>query len=123
VLHGGQLVVAEHRGEFLLRPLGWEDGQWVLEPVRPGEVAIPVQIDDLDASALLAALALEAGDCPELTDFPDAPALLASCARDGQDEQCSMLPLLLRSLRPVEGACCGTCTCGSTRSRRASWSG
>ena len=34
----GHLVVAEHRGEFLLRPLGWEDGQWRLEPVRPGEV-------------------------------------------------------------------------------------
>ena len=31
----GQLVVAEHRGEFLLRPLGWEDGQWLLEPITP----------------------------------------------------------------------------------------
>ena len=48
----GQLVVAEHRGEFLLRPLGRQDGQWILEPVRPGEMAIPVEIDNLDASPL-----------------------------------------------------------------------
>ncbi len=48
----GQLVVAEHRGEFLLRPLGREDGQWILVPVRSGEVAIPVEVDNLDASPL-----------------------------------------------------------------------
>ena len=48
----GQLVVAEHRGEFLLRPLGRENGQWVLEPVRPGEVPIPLEIDDLEESPL-----------------------------------------------------------------------
>ena len=48
----GHLVVAEHRGEFLLRPLGWDDGQWGLEPVRPGEVAIPVEIDNRDESPL-----------------------------------------------------------------------
>ena len=52
MLHGGQLVVAEHRGEFLLRPLGREGCQWRLEPVRPEEVAIPVEIDNLDASPL-----------------------------------------------------------------------
>ena len=48
----GQLVVAEHRGEFLLRPLAREDGQWILEPVRPGEMAIPVEVDNLDESPL-----------------------------------------------------------------------
>jgi DNA polymerase V len=48
----GVLVVAEHRGEFLLRPLGREDGQWVLVPVRPGELAIPVEVDNLDESPL-----------------------------------------------------------------------
>ena len=48
----GVLVVAEHRGEFLLRPLGREDGQWVLEPVRSGEVPIPVEVDNLDESPL-----------------------------------------------------------------------
>jgi DNA polymerase V len=48
----GHLVVAEHRGEFLLRPLAREDGQWILEPVRPGEVAIPVEVDNLDESPL-----------------------------------------------------------------------
>ena len=48
----GHLVVAEHRGEFLLRPLGRQDGQWILEPVRSGEVPIPVEIDNLDASPL-----------------------------------------------------------------------
>jgi len=51
---------------------------------------------------LCAALALEVNDCPELTDFPDAPTLLANCASDGKDEQRSILPQLLRSLRPVE---------------------
>ena len=48
----GHLVVAEHRGEFLLRPLGRADGQWILEPVRPGEVPIPVEVDNLDESPL-----------------------------------------------------------------------
>ena len=48
----GVLVVAEHRGEFLLRPLAREDGQWILEPVRPGEMAIPVEVDNLDESPL-----------------------------------------------------------------------
>jgi DNA polymerase V len=48
----GHLVVAEHRGEFLLRPLAREDGQWILEPVRPGEMAIPVEVDNLDESPL-----------------------------------------------------------------------
>jgi len=48
----GVLVVAEHRGEFLLRPLGREDGQWVLVPVRSGEVPIPVEVDNLDESPL-----------------------------------------------------------------------
>ena len=48
----GHLVVAEHWGEFLLRPLGWEDGQWVLQQVRSGEVAIPVEVDNLDESPL-----------------------------------------------------------------------
>jgi len=48
----GHLVVAEHRGEFLLRPLGRQGDQWVLEPVRPGELAIPVEVDNLDESPL-----------------------------------------------------------------------
>ena len=48
----GHLVVAEHRGEFLLRPLGRENGQWILVPVRSGEVAIPVEVDNLDESPL-----------------------------------------------------------------------
>jgi len=48
----GHLVVAEHRGEFLLRPLGRQGDQWVLEPVRPEELAIPVEVDNLDESPL-----------------------------------------------------------------------
>jgi len=48
----GVLVVAEHRGEFLLRPLGRDGEQWILEPVRSGELAIPVEIDNLDESPL-----------------------------------------------------------------------
>jgi DNA polymerase V len=48
----GHLVVAEHRGEFLLRPLGRQGDQWVLEPVRPEELPIPVEVDNLDESPL-----------------------------------------------------------------------
>ncbi len=48
----GQLVVVAHRGEFLLRPLAREGDQWVLEPLRPGESAIPVEIDDVHTSPL-----------------------------------------------------------------------
>jgi DNA polymerase V len=48
----GHLVVAEHRGEFLLRPLGRQGDQWVLEPVRPGELPISVEVDNLDESPL-----------------------------------------------------------------------
>ncbi len=48
----GVLVVAEHRGEFLLRPLLQEGGQWFLAPVRRGEAPIPVAIDDVDESPL-----------------------------------------------------------------------
>ena len=48
------------------------------------------------------AVALEALECSGTADFPDAEALLSSCARDGHDEQRAMLPLLLRTLAPVE---------------------
>jgi DNA polymerase V len=49
----GHLVVAEHRGEFLLQdPLAREDGQWILQPVRPGELPISVEVDNLDESPL-----------------------------------------------------------------------
>ncbi len=48
----GHLVVAEHRGEFLLRPLGRQGDQWVLEPLLSGEVPIPVELDNLDESPL-----------------------------------------------------------------------
>ena len=51
---------------------------------------------------LSAAAALELIDCPELADFPDASALLASCAGDGHDPQRALLPQLLRVLSPVE---------------------
>lgn len=79
------------------RPLATPKGE-------PSETLLDVVPDPRGADpTLAAALALEAGDCPEQADFPDAPALLASSARDGQDEQRSMLPvLMLRSLRPVE---------------------
>ena len=48
----GHLVVVAHRGEFLIRPLAREGDQWFLEPLRPGESAIPVEIDDVHGSPL-----------------------------------------------------------------------
>lgn len=48
----GHLVVVAHQGEFLLRPLARENGQWFLEPLRPCEVPIPVEIEDIHASPL-----------------------------------------------------------------------
>ncbi len=48
----GHLVVVAHQGEFLIRPLLREDGRWWLAPLRPGESAIPVEIDDVHASPL-----------------------------------------------------------------------
>jgi RNA polymerase primary sigma factor len=51
---------------------------------------------------LAAAAALELAELPEVADFPDAAALLASCAGDGHDEQRALLPQLLRVLSPTE---------------------
>jgi DNA polymerase V len=48
----GQLVVAEHGGRFLLRPLQQQGEQWFLAPVRRDEAPIPVLIDDLEESPL-----------------------------------------------------------------------
>ena len=49
----GQLVVVAHRGEFLFRPLVRDgSGQWLLAPLRPGEPAIAVGIDDIYGSPL-----------------------------------------------------------------------
>jgi DNA polymerase V len=48
----GQLVVAEHGGRFLLRPLLQEGDGWFLAPVRRGELPIPVAIDDVNESPL-----------------------------------------------------------------------
>jgi hypothetical protein len=51
VLHGDLLVVVAHRGELLLRTLVRdEEGRWFLAPMRPGEQAIPVEIDDVHES-------------------------------------------------------------------------
>jgi RNA polymerase sigma factor (sigma-70 family) len=76
---------------------------WEHQDDNRGTTLLDVVPDPRGADpTLAAALALEVIEAPELSDFPDAPALLATCARDGQDEQRSMLPVLMRSLRPVE---------------------
>ena len=41
-----------HRGEFLIRPLARQNGQWFLEPLRASEAPIPVEIDDVHSSPL-----------------------------------------------------------------------
>jgi DNA-directed RNA polymerase sigma subunit (sigma70/sigma32) len=76
---------------------------WEHQDDNRGTTLLDVVPDPRGADpTLAAALALEVIEAPELSDFPDAPALLATCARDGQDEQRSMLPVLMRSLRPLE---------------------
>ena len=73
----------------------WEEH----EPIYPLEnLADPRGTDP----TLAAAAALELAELPEVADFPDAAALLASCAGDGQDEQRALLPQLLRVLSPTE---------------------
>jgi DNA polymerase V len=49
----GCLVVVAHRGTFLLRPLQRDgEGRWWLEPLRPDERPIPLEIEDVHASPL-----------------------------------------------------------------------
>ena len=48
----GHVVVVAHQGSFLLRPLLRQGEQWLLEPVRPGEEAIPLDLDVFDRSGL-----------------------------------------------------------------------
>jgi RNA polymerase primary sigma factor len=103
----GKPVPVEGIQQLLL--LWWQSA--VLELDRPlsategegGESLLDVVPDPRGADpTFCAAAALEAVECQELADFPDASAQLASCACDGQDEQRSMLPVLLRNLQPVE---------------------
>jgi RNA polymerase primary sigma factor len=103
----GKPVPVEGIQQLLL--LWWQSA--VLELDRPlsategegGESLLDVVPDPRGTDpTFCAAAALEAVACQELADFPDASAQLASCASDGKDEQRSMLPVLLRSLQPVE---------------------
>jgi DNA polymerase V len=48
----GHVVVVAHQGCFLLRPLRRQGEQWWLEPLRPGEAAIPLDLDSFDRSGL-----------------------------------------------------------------------
>lgn len=48
----GHVVVVAHQGCFLLRPLRRQGERWLLEPVRPGEAAIPLDLESLDRSGL-----------------------------------------------------------------------
>ena len=48
----GHVVVVAHQGSFLMRPLLRQGEQWLLEPVRPGEVAIPLDLEVFDRSGL-----------------------------------------------------------------------
>jgi DNA polymerase V len=48
----GHVVVVAHQGSFLLRPLLRQGEQWLLEPVRPGEAAVRLDLDAFDRSGL-----------------------------------------------------------------------
>ncbi len=48
----GHVVVVAHQGSFLLRPLLRQGDQWLLEPVRPGDTAIPLDLERFDRSGL-----------------------------------------------------------------------
>lgn len=48
----GHVVVVAHQGCFLLRPLRRQGEQLWLEPLRPGEAAIPLDLDSFDRSGL-----------------------------------------------------------------------
>ena len=48
----GHVVVVAHQGSFMLRPLLRQGEQWFLEPVRPGEAAISLDLEVFDRSGL-----------------------------------------------------------------------
>ena len=48
----GHVVVVAHQGSFLMRPLLRQGEQWLLEPLRHGEAAIPLDLDSFDRSGL-----------------------------------------------------------------------
>ena len=48
----GHVVVVAHQGSFVMRPLLRQGEQWLLEPLRPGEVAIPLDLEVFDRSGL-----------------------------------------------------------------------
>jgi DNA polymerase V len=50
--YSGHVVVVAHQGCFLMRPLLRQGEQWLLEPVRPEEVAIPLDLEVFDRSGL-----------------------------------------------------------------------
>lgn len=47
------VVVIAHQGNFLMRPLLRQGEQWFLEPVRPEEPAIPLDLGAFDRSGLI----------------------------------------------------------------------
>jgi RNA polymerase sigma factor (sigma-70 family) len=82
------------------RPLSQLDGQ---EPAEAGATLLDQLADRSGADPTAAAAAArEAAAWRQEGDFPDAAALLASCAADGEDEQRSLLPQLLRALSQEE---------------------
>ena len=48
----GHVVIVAHQDSFVLRPLLRHGEQWLLEAVRPGEAAIPLDLDVFDRSGL-----------------------------------------------------------------------
>ena len=48
----GHVIVVACQGSFLMRPLLRQGEQSFLEPVRPGEAAIPLNLEVFDRSGL-----------------------------------------------------------------------
>ena len=53
----GDVAIVAHQGMFLLRPLRREGEQWLLEPQRPGEGVIVLDLESFDRSGLFGVVA------------------------------------------------------------------
>jgi DNA polymerase V len=53
----GDVAIVAHQGVFLLRPLRRQGEQWLLEPQRPGEGVIVLDLESFERSGLFGVVA------------------------------------------------------------------